>query len=153
MGVIELHVQRIRRQGGSVVLVQLEQRMRQARAAGLRDRVGVRLELMLARQLGQKRRNEKRKHGHRKQEQQQRECIVRRIQLRPQVWDHAKPGIEPCLARQPAQQCEARQAQGKQASDAFEDVFVLEMPELVRQYGLDLTGFIDSNTKTRINLI
>ena len=100
MRVVERGVDRVRGERGGVVLVQLEQRAGQVRAAGLRAGIGIGLELVPARQQRRQRRGEEAEHRHHRHEQQQGQRVVGRAH----VGRHAQAGVEATLRRQPAQQ-------------------------------------------------
>ncbi len=73
---------------------------------------------------------------HDKHEQQQRNRVVRCCHGRL----HPKGGVEPCLARQPAQQRKPGQADAEHRRHTLVHVLELEVPQLVRQHGFNFAG-------------
>ena len=91
---------------------------------------------MLARELRKHRRHKKAEQRHDQHKQQQCQRVVAAVHVRPD----AQAGVKPDLRRQPAQQRKACQAHCKHQDDAFDDVLVLEVAQLMRQHRINFTG-------------
>ena len=85
---------------------------------------------MFAREPRKDRRCKKAEKWHNQHEQQQSQSVVAAVDIRT----HAQAGIKPDLRRQAAQQRKTDQTHCKHANDAFDDVLVLEMTQLMRQH-------------------
>ncbi len=106
MRVVERGVERIGRQRGRIVFVQLDERVDEVLRIRLRGGERVGLELVFARSQAAKRRDEEYEHRQREEEQHERKTAIAADERRP----HAQSFIEPDLLREPAEQREHREA-------------------------------------------
>jgi hypothetical protein len=137
--VVEFHVQRVGRERGGIVLVQLEQGRSQLCAAGLRHGVGIGLELVAARELDNSGERKKVNTGTASMNSSSASASWAGPPSSP-GWG-ARPGrCRTSLCRQPAQQRKARQAEANIITMRLHDVAVLEVAQLVRQHGSTSAG-------------
>ena len=134
MRIVEGRVQRVRGEGGGVVLVHLDQGRHQVATIGMPGSEGVGFELVLARGDRGQRRQREGEHRQHQYEQDQGHAVVGGVH----EGQHAQARIEPGLALQVAEQGQEGQRHGEHHGDALDDVAQLEVAQFVRQHGLDL---------------
>ena len=122
-------MQRIWRQGGGIVLVQLDERLDEIGRGGVRGGITVGLELVATRQQAAQRRCQKAEYRDNFKEQDQRHggivgaCCV-----------DAESCIEPSGLHGMAEQIEQEQRRAENQDDALDDVAMAEMSQLMRQH-------------------